>query len=82
MKLRVKYEITIYGNEYYAGYEFANTYKEALRKYNSEVDLAKRLTAIPEDSEWYDDVPHQVYIRIKNLKTHKYVKSICVRKEG
>lgn len=74
MKQRAKYEVCTYGNEYYAGYRSASTYKEALLKYNEEVEMAKQLTTIPEADL------QQVYIKIRDLKTHKYIKNICVRK--
>lgn len=73
MKQRVKYEINSYGNEYYSSTSFAKTYKDALLKYNAEIECAKHLNEDP-----LDPVPEHVYISIKNLVTCKIVKYICI----
>lgn len=89
MKQRVKYEINSYGNEYYGSTSFAKTYKDAVLKYNAEVECAKHLNDSFKEKEWYEltaedlqdtvYMPDYMFISIKNLETHKIVKHISVK---
>lgn len=87
MRQQTRYIIGTYGNEYYASYAYAKTYKDAVRKYNTEVECAKHLNDSFKEKEWYEltaedlwyPVPEYMFISIKNLETHKIVKHTSVK---
>ena len=74
MYRRAKYEINSYGNEYYSSTSFANTYEDAVLKYDQDVLSAKYLYEYESDS-----VPEHIAISIKDLETCKIVKSTYIR---